>query len=258
VTRSRRTPPILSTIEERLELFSAFALDGVFVVAFDDNVANIGYRDFIQRYLIEAMDLRHLVLGYDHHFGHRREGSPERVRAEGEKRGFGVTVVAPVEFESSVVSSTAVRDALVGGDLAAANRLLGHPYLVAGTVEHGQGRGRGFGFPTANVAVSHPLKLWPPRGVYAVRVGRRGALLDGMMNVGSAPTVKGERPRIEVHLFDFDEDLYGEELFVYCESYIRDERRFASIDGLVARLGEDRDAARAILGAAGRKSPESP
>jgi len=258
VTRSRQTPPILSTIEERIELFSEFALDGVFVVAFDEAVARIDYRDFIRRYLIDAMDVRHLVLGYDHHFGHRREGSPERAREEGHRRGFGVTVVPPVAFESSVVSSTAVRDALLAGDLDTANRLLGHPYLVAGRVEHGQGRGREFGFATANVAVDHDLKLWPPRGVYAVRVRRGGVEHEGMMNVGTAPTVKGARPEIEVHLFDLDEDLYGEQLFVLCEAYLRDERRFASVDELIAQLGEDRRAARALLAGRGRKGPERP
>jgi FAD synthase len=120
-------------------------------------------------------------------------------------------------------------------------------------VEAGQGRGREFGFPTANVALAHRLKLWPPQGVYAVRVRRGDALHDGMMNVGTAPTVKGGRPGIEVHLFDFEGDLYGEELFVFCEEYLRSEQRFASVAALVEQLGRDRLAARAALAAAGRR-----
>jgi riboflavin kinase/FMN adenylyltransferase len=191
VTRSRHAPAILSTIDERLELFSRFPLDGVFVVAFTQDTALIDYREFIDRYLLKAMDMRHLVLGYDHHFGHKRAGSPERVAEVGAEKGFGVTVVPPVEFESSVVSSTNRRGALLRGGLAEANRLLGHPYRVSGQVVEGQGRGREFGFPTANIDVDHPRKLWPPTGVYAVCVDMEGERRTGMMNVGTAPTVKG-------------------------------------------------------------------
>ncbi len=247
VTRSRKTPPILSTIEERLELFSRFPLDGVFVVTFDEDTARIHYREFIERYLLGAMDVRHLVLGYDHHFGYKREGSPERVREEGARKGFGVSVVPPVEFESSVVSSTHIRAALLEGDLDRANRLLGHPYLVSGEVVAGQGRGREFGFPTANVEVSHALKLWPPQGVYAVRIRLRGSWLPGMMNVGTAPTVKGTRKEIEVHIFDFDGDIYGERVLVSCEAYLRGERRFSSVEALISQLHEDQKAARGRL-----------
>lgn len=248
VTRSRQAPPILSTIGERLALFDRFPLDGVFVVSFDESVARIDYRDFVERYLLGAMDMRHLVLGYDHHFGHKREGSPERVAEEGRRRGFGVTVVPPVEFESTAVSSSAVREALTAGDMDRANRLLGHPYLVAGTVVEGRGRGADLGFPTANLALEHPRKLWPARGVYAVRVDVDDRRLSGMMNVGTAPTVKGGRAEIEVHIFDLDEDLYGQRLFVHCEAWLRPERRFSSVDDLVAQLGRDRRDALARLG----------
>ena len=147
VVGARPAPPVLSSIEERLRLLSRFPLDGIFVVPFDQGTAALDYRVFIDRYLLDAMDMRHLVLGYDHHFGHRREGSPERVTAEGERRGFGVTVVDPVEWESQPVSSSNIRAALRGGDLATANRLLGHAYLVGGIVVRGRGRGAGLGFP---------------------------------------------------------------------------------------------------------------
>jgi riboflavin kinase/FMN adenylyltransferase len=247
VTRSRKTPPILSTIEERLELFSRFPLDGVFVVTFDEVTARLRYREFIERYLVGAMDVRHLVLGYDHYFGYKREGSPERVREEGARRGFGVSVVPPVEFESSVVSSTFIRAALQAGDIDEANGLLGHPYLVSGEVVVGQGRGRGFGFPTANVEVSHALKLWPPQGVYAVNIQLSGEWLPGMMNVGTAPTVRGAAPGIEVHIFDFDRDIYGERVLVSCEAYLRGERRFPSEEALILQLKEDQKAARGLL-----------
>lgn len=253
VTRSRETPPILTTIDERIELFSRFPLDGVLVVEFNKQTALIDYRDFIDRYLLGALDMRHLVLGYDHHFGFKRQGSPERVSEEGRERGFGVTVLPAIEAAEAVVSSTNIRNALLRGDVAFANRLLGHPYTVRGLVVEGEGRGKGLGFPTANLEVDHPRKLWPPTGVYAVRVdagpAAGGRLLAGMMNVGTAPTVKGGSVEIEVHIFDFNEDLYGTSLLVHCEAFLREERRFESVEGLVAQLGLDRKAAKAALGA---------
>lgn len=250
VTHSRETPPILATVEERIALLSRFDIDGVFVVKFDEDTAHMDYRDFIDRYLLGALDMKHLVLGYDCHFGYRREGSPERVAEEGRRRGFGVEVVPPLTFDGSVVSSTEIRNTLLAGDLARANRLLGHPYLVQGTVVHGQGRGSDLGFPTANLAVADPLKLWPPRGVYAVRVGWREWSLDGMMNVGRAPTVKDAGDEIEVHIFDFHNHLYGERLSVHCEAFLREEKRFGTLDALVDQLARDRRAAQEILAAA--------
>jgi riboflavin kinase/FMN adenylyltransferase len=250
VTHSREAPPVLTTIEERLELFAPFALDGVVVLPFDELTARVEYRDFVDRYLLEALDMRHLVLGYDCHFGHRRQGSPERAAAYGRERGFAVTVVPAVTMGGSVVSSTEIRKSLRAGDLAAANQLLGHPYLVAGTVVRGQGRGRDLGFPTANLSLPEPAKLWPPQGVYAVTVGWGERRLEGMMNVGRAPTIKAGELQIEVHVFDFDHALYGERLGVYCEAYLREERKFPGVDALIDQLAADRRAAREALAAA--------
>ena len=248
VTHSREIPPILSTVDERIELLSKSALDGVFVLHFDEATAKIGYQDFIQRFFLDALDMRELVIGYDCHFGHRREGSPERVAEEGARRGFGVTVVPPLRVEGEVVSSTAIRRALQAADLDRANRLLGHPYLVRGKVVEGQGRGRDLGFPTANLAVADPQKLWPPDGVYAVRVGWKGYIHEGMMNIGRSPTMKRiERSEVEVHIFDFGHHIYGDELSVYCEAYLRPEQRFATVAGLIEQLSVDRREARERL-----------
>ena len=255
VTHSREAPAILTTIEERLELFSSSALDGVVVVPFDEKTARIEYREFIDRYLLTALDMRRLVLGYDCHFGYRRQGSPERAAGYGRERGFDVTVVPAVSMGDHVVSSTEIRSALRANDLARANALLGHPYLVAGTVVLGQGRGRDLGFPTANLAPPGPAKLWPPQGVYAVTVVWQGRRFDGMMNVGRAPTVKGGEPGMEVHLFDFDHTLYGERLLVYCEAYLRAERAFPGLDALIDQLSADREVARETLAAARSADP---
>ena len=248
VTHSRETPQILTTIEERLELFSRAPIDGVFVLPFNEETMRIEYRDFIQRYFLDAMDMRELVIGYDNYFGHKREGSPERVAEEGKQRGFAVQIVQPVRVDAEIVSSTTIRKTLAAANLERANHLLGHAYLVRGKVTHGQGRGRDLGFPTANVAVADPNKLWPPTGVYAVRVGWRGWIHDGMMNVGRAPTMKrGHEDEIEVHIFDFDHHIYGEELSVWCEAYLRPEQKFPTVTALIEQLNEDRRMARELL-----------
>jgi riboflavin kinase/FMN adenylyltransferase len=267
VTHSRMTPPMLTTVDERIALLSEYELDGIFVLKFDERVAGLDYRDFLERYLIRPFDMRHLVLGYDCHFGHNREGSPERVRNEAPRFGISVNVVPAVAMGDEIVSSTAVRNALIRGDLVKANEFLGHPYLLSGRVVRGHGRGHGLGFPTANLDVADPYKLWPPRGVYAVRVETKGRMYDGMMNIGRAPTVKElpeEAREAEVHLFDFEGGLYDEEVRVYCCRYIRAEKRFASPADLSRQLASDRvEAARVLREAeradsAGGSRPKAP
>ncbi len=248
VTHSREAPPILSTIAERIELFSAFALDGVFVLKFDEATARTDYRDFIQHYFLDAMHMRQLVMGYDCHFGYKREGSPERVQEEGSRRDFDVTVVPPAYAGGEIISSTTIRRALQSADLERANHLLGHPYVVRGTVAHGQGRGRDLGFPTANVAVGDPQKQWPAAGVYAVRVVWRDRIYEGMMNIGRSPTMKRvDQDEMEVHIFDFEHHIYGEEISVHCEAYLRPEKRFPTVTALIEQLSDDRRAARERL-----------
>ena len=249
VTHSREMPQILTTLDERLELFAKSPVDGVFVLPFNEETMRTEYRDFIQRYFLDAMNMRELVIGYDNHIGHKREGSPERVAEEGKQRGFAVTIVPPVRVDAEIVSSTTIRKTLAAANLERANYLLGHAYLVRGKVAHGQGRGRDLGFPTANVAVPDPHKLWPPTGVYAVRVGWRGWIHEGMMNIGRAPTMKrGHTDEIEVHIFDFDHHIYGEEISVWCEAYLRPEQKFPTVTALIDQLGEDRRMARELLG----------
>jgi riboflavin kinase / FMN adenylyltransferase len=260
VTHSRMTPPMLTTIDERIALLSQCALDGILVLKFNERMAELDYRGFLEKYLIRPFAMKHLVLGYDCHFGRNREGSPERVRSEAPRFGITVDVVPAVTMGAEVVSSTAIRNALIEGDLEKANEFLGHPYLLSGRVVRGHGRGRGLGFPTANLKVPDPFKLWPPRGVYAVRAETRGRLYGGMMNIGRAPTIKSlpeEAREAEVHLFDFEGDIYGENLLVHCCHYLRSERKFASPAELSRQLETDRAEAARWLAAGGRPAPGS-
>ena len=251
VTHARMRPPMLTTIDERIELLSEFALDGIAVLHFDEALANVDYKSFLERYMRQPFDMRLLVLGYDCYFGKNREGSPERVRAEAAGADYEVRVIEALRNADQVVSSTKIRNALMDGDVAGANDLLGHPYLISGTVVHGHGKGVELGFPTANLAIEDPYKLWPPRGVYAVRARYGERRLDGMMNIGRAPTVKdldANAREVEIHLFDFAEDLYGQRLSVECHRYLRDEQKFPSVEALIEQLHEDKKAAIASLG----------
>lgn len=247
VTRSRQAPPILSTVEERIDLLRKYPLDGVYVVNFDEKVQNTDFRDFIKDYLVDGLDMRTLVLGYDCHFGKDRQGSPESVQAEGRRHRFEVRVVPPLQMEGQIASSTYIRKTLLAGDLDKANTLLGHPYTVAGVVERGAGVGRRIGFPTANLRIDHPRKLWPKGGVYAVRVKVGGDVFDGMMNVGTAPTLRGTKRAVEVHILNFDKDIYGELVVAYLYAYLREEQQYSSADQLSAQLARDRESVRDLL-----------
>jgi len=251
VTHSRITPPILTSIEGRIDLLRAFPLDGVVVFKFDAEVADTDYRQFLDKYMLKALDMKMLILGYDCHFGRNREGTPERVREEAKKKGFRIKIIPPVQREGSTVSSTVIRNTLLEGNLERANDLLGHPYTVSGKVVHGHGLGHTIGFPTANLAVDNPHKLWPPMGVYAVTLRVDGETRYGMMNIGRAPTLKDLREgarEIEVHIFDLKDDLYGRNLIVDCRAFLRKERPFPSVEALQAQLEEDKKTAGNILG----------
>lgn len=250
VTHSRMTPPMLTTVDERVALLSRYEIDGILVLRFDESIARLDYRVFLERYLLRPFEMKHIVLGYDCHFGRGREGSPERVRGEAPKHGVSVDVVPAVELGDEIVSSTRIRNALLEGKLETANALLGHPYVLSGRVVRGQGAGRGLGFPTANLAVTDPFKLWPPKGVYAVRAAAGERLYEGMMNIGRAPTMKAlpeEAREAEVHLFDFQGEIYGEHLLVYCCAFLRNERRFAGPEELAGQLARDAADARERL-----------
>ncbi len=241
-------PPLLTTLDEKLSLLEATEVDYVCVMRFSRETAAIDYRAFVRDTLMGRLDMRHLVIGYDFHLGSDRTGSQELLREEGVRNGFGVTVVPPVVLGGRVVSSTKIRKAVLDGSLRTAARYLGRAYFFDALVERGSGIGREIGFPTANLSIPDPDKLVPPPAVYAVRVETGNDRFDGMMNIGSAPTLQddGER-RIEVHLFGFDGELYGRNVRIHCIRSLRKERRFAGTDELKAQLMQDREKVMRIL-----------
>ena len=240
-------PSRLTRLREKLQALALYGVDRVVVLRFDRRMQGMGADEFVQRLLVDGLGVRHMVVGHDFHFARRREGTIETLRAAGAAHGFTVAEVGQFLLEGERVSSSLVREALNRGDLERATRLLGRPYRMAGRVRLGKRLGRTLGYPTANLALQR--KVVPLWGIFAVRVSGAG-LVDypAVSSLGTRPTVNGTDPLLEVHLFDFDGDLYGRHLDVDFVARLRDEQKFESLDALVAQMNRDAAAARALLG----------
>jgi len=240
-------PSRLTRLREKLQALALYGVDRVVVLRFDRRMQGMGADEFVQRLLVDGLGVRHMVVGHDFHFARRREGTIETLRAAGAAHGFTVAEVGQFLLEGERVSSSLVREALNRGDLERATRLLGRPYRMAGRVRLGKRLGRTLGYPTANLALQR--KVVPLWGIFAVRVSGAG-LVDypAVSSLGTRPTVNGTDPLLEVHLFDFDGDLYGQHLDVDFVARLRDEQKFESLDALVAQMNRDAAAARALLG----------
>lgn len=246
-----RAPRTLTSLEHRLELFARAGIEQCLALEFDEALREMPAEEFIRVHLIEGLRAREFVLGFDSKFGLDRRGGPELLRA----LGYPVHVVDEVRVAGRAVSSTAIREAIELGDLTAAAAMLGRPVSVLGRVIHGDARGRGIGFPTANLDLHH--ELHPPVGVYACRAwrldraeasGPRG--LPAVANIGLRPTVKTDAPvapTVEVHVLDFEADLYGERLEVAFVARLRDEMRFDGLEALRAQIARDVAVARELL-----------
>ncbi len=248
VTHPERSPELLTTIDEKISLLKESGVDIIVVERFDKRLSALDYREFISKRLISNLGMRHMVVGYDFHLGRDREGDHLHLTEAGRKYGFGVTVVPPVVVDGIAVSSTRIRQNVRDRKLDESARLLTRRYFLDADVVHGSGVGTEMDFPTANAELAHGEKLVPPTGVYAVRVEAQGRTYDGMMNIGSAPTVHhGGSRRIEVHLFDFSGDLYGVRLRIGLVEFLREEKVFAGREELKSQLDRDREKVRRIL-----------
>jgi len=247
VIRPEAAPRLLTLPVEKRDLLAESDLDYVVFLHFTAELSRYSPRRFVEEILLRRLRVRELVIGYDHGFGRGRSGDAETLSEIGRELGFEVDVVPPVLLEGDPISSTRIRRAILEGDLESARRGLGRPYGFRGTVVQGEGRGRKLGFPTANLELPFPEKLMPPPGVYAVRVGRRGGTHWGALHVGPRPTFEGAVATIEVHLLDFDGDLYGQEIQVELIERLREVRSFPSLENLLAQLHRDVEAARSVL-----------
>lgn len=246
-------PPRLTRFREKLQALRRFSVDRVVCLRFDRALAGMPAAEFIRRLLVDGLAVRYLVVGDDFRFGKDRQGDFALLNAAAQASGFQVAAMHTFAVDGMRVSSTRIREALAADDLITAEKLLGRPYRMCGRVMHGDERGRRLGFATANIHL-HRVSS-PVSGVYAVEVfGLEKEPLRGVANVGVRPTVGGAVSRLEVHLLDFDEDIYGRYLHVDFLHKVRPERRFDSLDALVAQIRNDVETARALHAARGNRS----
>ena len=248
VVRPEAAPRRLTTAAERMELLERSRLDDVVVLAFTPELRAHSPRRFVTELLLGRLGVDELVVGHDHGFGRGRAGDADTLARLGAELGFSVTVRGPVREGTDVVSSSRIRRALAGGDLARANRALGRPYSISGTVVRGDGRGRALGVPTANIMISDPDKLVPAEGVYACRASVASGDFAGALHIGPRPTFPRAGAAIEVHLLDFEGDLYGSALRLRLVERLRAVEAFETAGALVERMREDIERSREVLG----------
>jgi riboflavin kinase/FMN adenylyltransferase len=235
----------LTALKRKLEIFRNLGLDIAFVETFDAELAALTAEEFIERVIVAGLGASHVVIGYDFYFGHKRGGNPELMLRAGEELGFGVTVMPPVAEAGEPFSSSAVRLYLAQGDVKSAAHMLGESWRVAGKVVGGAKRGTGMGYPTANLPMPRGTTLG--HGIYAVRAYFDGIPHDAAAYLGTRPTFDDGKPVLEVFLFDFDGDLYGRDMEVEFVDFVRADRKFDSVEELVAQMDRDIDAVKAVL-----------
>ena len=240
---------LLNTLDERIERLAGLGVDYLLVMPFTREFAQWTSEEYIQELLIKTVGAKHLVIGYDHRFGKNREGGFEYLSQHAARYGFTVEEIPRQDVDAIGVSSTRIRRALRGGDVATATSYLGYEYPLTGTVVHGQKLGRTIGYPTANLQPTEPLKLVPAQGIYAVwAITAAGTRHPAMLSIGVRPTIGADLAQtIEVNLLDFSGDLYDQLLTLEFVTWLRGEEKFAGLDALTAQLALDAEATRAAL-----------
>jgi riboflavin kinase/FMN adenylyltransferase len=240
---------LLTSLEEKIKLIEAHGIDKLLILKFDQELANITYDRFVKEYLVEQIGAKHVVVGFNHHFGKDRKGTFENLQKVARQFDIQAERLGPVIIDDVRISSSGIRHMIEEGRIGPASKALGYPYFIHGEVVKGNQLGRTIGFPTANVKPEEPFKLLPRNGVYAVRVQVDDRKLKGMLNIGIRPTLEStlaERT-IEVNLFDFNEDLYGKRVTVYFYEWLRNELKFNSLQDLKTQLENDRIEVKKLL-----------
>lgn len=234
---------ILTTLDEKIELFEKSGIDHLIIFPFTPEFAQLSYEQFVEQILVGRIRTKYLVVGYDHKFGKDRQGGFEFLRKCADRLGFQIEKLDVLLMNESNISSTKIREAIQNGDFETANSFLGYTFALHGTVVEGQKLGRRIQFPTANVAASDPDKIIPGYGVYAVEVKVLNQNFRGMLNIGSRPTVNNnaDHRSIEVHLFDFESDIYDEKIELLFYTKLREEQKFGSVDMLREQLARDKE-----------------
>ena len=248
VSSDKKEIKLITTIEEKRALLEKAGIDYLIIYPFTKEFSKLSYIDFVKNILVKKLNLKHLVVGYDHKFGHNREGSFEYLNECAKKYDFNIEQIEALNVKNISISSTIIREALRKGDIITANKDLGYNFSVSGLVVKGIGLGKQIGYPTANISC-HKDKLIPADGIYAVYVNVDNEIYKGMLNIGSRPTVNDDKSDItfEVNIFDFDRDIYGKNITVNLKKRIRSERKFESLLALRNQLKIDKIDALNIL-----------
>lgn len=245
----KSSPDKLSRFHDKMQLLKDQGVDRVICIAFNQKLADLSANDFIEKILVNGLHAKHLVIGDDFQFGKNRQGNFQLLQKSGKNFGFDVENTPTYLLDNERVSSTRIRQALSGGNLQKTHELLGHAYCISGKVCHGDKRGRTIGFPTANI----PLKqqIAPTNGVYAVKIAGLNDLQDksqyGVANLGVRPTVDGNLYLLEIHIFNFNQNIYGKRINIYFEHFIRPEQKFNGLDALVEQIKHDAETAKKLL-----------
>lgn len=246
ILRPAQAQPLLTTFEEKVDLLAETGIDDIIWLEFTTDFSQLSPEEFARDFLLARLHARGVVAGFNYRFGHGARGDVQTLTHLGHRLGFDTDVVSGLDVDGQMVSSTRLRALVADGDVVGAGRLLGRPYSAVTEAVHGRGRGRTIGFPTANLSVP-PDKLLPADGVYAARVRVGGTLHDAVANIGVRPTFGQSRRVLEVHVLDFTGDLYGRQIEIAFVDRLRGERKFDSVNALVAQISRDVDRARQLL-----------
>lgn len=238
---------LLTTIEEKVDLVSALGIDYLIIIPFTKELSRLRASDFVRDILVEQLHISKLIIGYDHRFGRNREGGLEEMALFSDTYNFDLEEIPPQDIDDSIVSSTKIRNSLLEGDVHLAKDYLGDLYTISGKVEEGLQRGTAIGYPTANVRVSSSYKLIPQNGVYAVWVYVDKIKYAGMLNIGYNPTFEDKKWSMEVHILNFNKNIYHHKILISFCSRIREEMKFENVTSLVNQLTKDERKVRSML-----------
>ena len=236
-----KRPFLLSTLQEKIELIEKTKLDHLVVIDFNRSFSRIEAGEFIEKILVRKIGVKHLISGHDHHFGKHGEGEYDLIQEYAYRYGFTAEKIGEIKTAEGTVSSSSIRAALIQGNLQLANKWLGYNYFIKGKVIRGLQMGRALGFPTANIKPGDRFKLIPANGVYAVKVSLEGQIMPGILSTGTNPTVNRNETKksIEVHIFDFEGDIYGKQIRVEFLHRLREEKKFDSLAELAGQINTD-------------------
>tara|TARA_R100001369_G_scaffold10707_8_gene23919 strand:+ start:5399 stop:6292 length:894 start_codon:yes stop_codon:yes gene_type:complete len=240
---------LLHTIDERIDILKAMGIKYVIVKNFTKEFSNLSAQDYVKSILVDELNTKQIVIGYDHHFGKNRSANITDLKGFAEIYGFKVEEISAQDIKDVTVSSTKIRSALTSGEVDLANAYLGYNYFITGTVVKGKGLGRTINFPTANIQIKESYKLIPNDGVYIIKSHYKEKSLFGMMNIGTNPTVNGKIRSIEVNFFNFNTDIYNAELKIEFLKRLRSEKKFENLEALKQQLKIDKDNALEFLNA---------